>query len=151
VCEHLVDQKLLASEAEADAGAPEEYKEAAAAQLAEVRKKYSSEQAFQAALTNLGMDEQPVLARLTEQQRILHIVDQRLRPAAAPDDSEVQTYYRETFVPEYLARNGGPAPPLDQVESQIHEILVQQKINQLLTTWLDELRASRQVRFYAFD
>jgi len=37
---------------------------------------------------------------------------------------------------------------LKDVQGQIQEILVEKKIDELLTTWLEELRPSRRVYFY---
>jgi hypothetical protein len=150
VSEHLADQRLLATEADASTDDPEADTDAALQELDEVRKKFPSEDAFQAALRELGLDEQRLLDRLAEQQRILRTVDERLRPAATPSDSEVEAYYRETFVKEFARRKGGAPPPLVDVENQIREILIQKTINQLLANWLQELKSEHRVIFHAF-
>jgi hypothetical protein len=96
------------------------------------------------------MSEQRVLEQLAEHERVLRIIDQRLRPAAWPGDAEVETYYRETFTPEYRGRNPGPVPVLAEVEHEIREVLIQRRIDQLLTQWLDELKSARRVQFHSF-
>lgn len=149
-CERLVSQKLLALESESGSAVSEALRAAALQDLDETRKRFANQEAYQSALASLGMTERQVLGRLVERRQILQTIDQRLRPAAAPEASEIETYYRETFAPEYARRNQGPAPPLAEVESQIRELLVQQKIDQLLAQWLEELKSSRQVRFHSF-
>lgn len=150
VRDRLIDQRLLAEEAEAESIGRADLPRQAAQALAEVRKKYPSEEAFQSALQTLGTSEGEVLSRLEDQASVLQIIDQRLRSAAWVERTEIEAYYHETFVPEYARHTAGPAPALEEVESQIREILVQQKIDQLLATWLQELKAGRRVRLHSF-
>jgi len=150
VRDRLIDQRLLAEEAEAENVERADLPRQAAETLIEVRKKYPSEEAFQSALQTLGTSEGEVLSRLEDQASVLRIIDQRLRPAAWVERTEIETYYHATFVPEYARHTVGPAPALEEVENQIREILVQRKIDQLLATWLQELKASRRVRLHSF-
>jgi hypothetical protein len=146
--ERLTYQKLLLEEETQHLSHDPALEKTADEELAGVRKRFSSEQDYQAALHSLRLDEKQVLATLIDQQRILRIIEERLRPAAAPGTPEVETYYRDVFAPEYTRTHGTPVPPLTEVEGQIQEILVQKKIDQLLADWLEELRPSRRVRFY---
>ena len=150
VRERLAYQKLLSLEEAAGRPESEELEKAAAERLQNVRQRCDNEEQFQAALQALGMNEPQLHEQLVEQQRILQLIDQHLRPAAAPGPEEVKAYYRETFAPEYARRNGRPAPPPGEVESQIRELLVQKRIDQLLAKWLEELMPSRRVRFHSF-
>jgi hypothetical protein len=148
--ERLVYQKLLLEEETQDPSRDPTLEQTAAEELDGLRKRFPSPQDYQAALHALPMDEKQILAKLIDQQRVLRIIDQRLRPAAAPGTKEVESYYRDVFAPEYLRTHGPPLPPLTEVEGQIQEILVQKKIDELLAGWLEELRPSRGVRFHAF-
>jgi hypothetical protein len=96
------------------------------------------------------MDEKQILTTLVDHQRIWRIVEQRFRPAAAPETTDIESYYRDVFAPEYTQKHGSAVPPLTEVQGQIQEILVQKKIDQLLASWLEELKPSRAVRFYSF-
>lgn len=151
VRDRLIEQRLLAEEAAAEKIERSDLPRQAAETLAEIRKKHASERAFQSALRALGMDEQEVLRRLEEQALVLRIIDQRLRPAAWVERTEIETYYRTTFTPQYAQRASGPAPALEEVENQIREILVQQKIDQLLQPWLQELKVSRRVKLHSLQ
>ena len=149
-CERLVSQRLLALEVETGAGVPEALQAAARQDLDDLRKRFPDQSAYQSALSKLGMTDEQVLARLIEHRQILQAIDQRLRPAAAPEAAEVEAYYRETFAPEYTHRQGAPAPPLAEVESQVREFVTEKKIDGLLAQWLEELKTSRQVRWHSF-
>lgn len=150
VRERLIAQKLLLQEEPAEASRDAGLEKAAAEQLDAVRTRFRTRQDYESALHLLGMDEKEVLAALVDQQKILRIIDQRLRPAAAPATTDVESYYRDVFTPEYTRTHGPPVPPLADVEGQIQEILVQQRIDQLLASWLEELRPSRRVRSHSF-
>jgi len=150
VRERLTDQKLLLGEETQDFSHDATLEKTAAEELDAVRKSFSSEPDYQSALHALHMDEKQILTTLIEQQRILRIVEQRLRPEAAPGTTDVQSYYRDVFTPEYTQTHRSAVPPLTEVQGQIQEILVQKKIDQLLASWLEELKPSRAVRFHSF-
>lgn len=149
-CERLVNQKLLALESATGAAVPDALRTAALQDLEEARKRFPNQDLYQSALESLHMNEQQLLERLIEQRLILHTIDQQLRPTAAPEAAEIETYYHQTFVPHYLQKNKEPAPPLTEVEGQIRELVVQSKIDQLLAQWLEELKSSRRVRWHNF-
>ncbi len=150
VCDRLLAQQLLAEEAAAEGTEQADPPEKTAEILDEVRKKFGSAEAFQSALRSVAMNEQEVLARIAAQERTLRMIDQRFRPAAWPERSEIEAYYRETFSPAYAQRNAGPVPPLADLENQIREILTQKSINRLLEAWIGEMKSSRRVKVYAF-
>lgn len=149
VRDRLIDQKLLLREADRD-GIPPADASAVALRLAEIRKKYKSEAGFQSALRTLGTSERQVLERLGEQGRIVQLIDQRLRPHCVVNDSEIQAYYRETLLPQYPSGSNDPAPPLTEVQGRIREVLIEKKLNQLLSEWLKQLRATYAVKIHAF-
>ena len=150
VRDRLIEQKLLADEAEAEGVDRSDIMEAAKQALGDVRRQYSSEEAFQTALRVLGTTEDQVLSRLQVQVLTLRLIDQRLRPAAWVERPEIEAYYTGTFVPEFRRQNTGPNPPVDEVEPQIREILVQKKVDHLLANWLAELKAGRRVSIHDF-
>ena len=149
VLDRLIDQSLLAQEASAEGlESTTDVRSIAVGRLAGVRKRFSSAGAFDAALRSLGMDEKQLLGLLEKQERTLQMINRRLRPSASPDGTEIEAYYRETFLPEYARRGKGAPPALREVESQIREILVQKKIDDQLSSWLKELRSTHKVKLY---
>ena len=128
-----------------------ESERSATRRMASLRKEFAHPEDFQRALKDLGMTETEVVARIAQQELLLGLVDQRLRPAASPSDDEITDYYRSTFVPEFQKKNGGaPAPPLSGVEGQIREVLTQKRMNELLDQWIEELKPATTVRFHSF-
>jgi len=124
---------------------------AAAERLAALRKEFAHPENFQRALKDMGMSETELAARLAQQELMLLLIDQRLRPAASPSDDEVAGYYRSTFTPEFQKKNAGATvPPLSEVETQIREVLVQKRINELLDQWIEELKPTTSLRFHSF-
>jgi hypothetical protein len=150
VRERLTYQKLLAVEETRLTQEGPQLQKAAEEQLRNIRKRFHGEEDYQAALQTLGMHEPQVLARIIAHEQILQMIDQRLRPMATPDDTEVEAYYHDTLAPEYKRRNSGAIPPLADVEGQVREILVQKRINELLAQWLEELKPLRHVMFHSF-
>jgi hypothetical protein len=150
VRDRLINQLLIEQEVKGEAGNLPDFSARAEKAWEEARDKYASEEAFQDALEKLGMSRQEILNRLQAQEQALYLINERLRPAAWVDPSEIESYYKETFVPEYERRSASKPPPLDKVESQIREILVQKKINELLPDWMKELRTGRRVRVHSF-
>jgi SurA-like N-terminal domain len=150
VRDRLINQLLMEQEVEAEGGNLPDFSTQAEKAWEEVRGKYPSEEAFQTALEKVGMTQQEILRRLQAQERTLYLIDERLRPAAWVDLSEIESYYRETFVPEYERRQTSKPPPLEEVESQIREILIQKKINELLPDWMEEIRTGRRVKVHSF-
>jgi len=149
VRDRLIAQRLLAEQAAAEGTEPEDPPPSNEA-LDEVRQKFASPQAYQAALRSLGMDEQQVAARLAEQAKMLQMIEKRFRPSASPERAEIETYYRETFCPEFARRSKAPPPPLAEVENKIRDILVEKKIDGLLEAWLEEMKSSQRVKVHAF-
>lgn len=140
ISQRLLDEQMQRSERSSKNGAKN-----AEDTLKSVREKFADPSAYRAALQSLGMTEPQVVKRLELYERTLQMINNRLRPAAMPDPSEVENYYKQTFVPEYAKAHNGPPPPLDNVREQIREILVQSKMNGLLDNWLDRLKSTHRV------
>ena len=149
VLNRLISQTLLANQMRRLTGSSENETKNARETLKSVREKFPSQQAYDKALQSLGMTEQQVLKRLELYEHTLQMINDRLRPAALPDPSEVEDYYNKTFVPEYKSEQSGPPPPLDKIRDQIREILVQKKMNELLDNWLDRLKSAHRVTIHS--
>jgi len=147
--DRLVEQTLLAQEAEADkvdeAGLPEE----ATRLVEEVRQLYPDEAAYRAALVTTGLTQGQANQRLTRNVKILRLINRRLRPNAWVERREIEIYYQETFLPEFAQREKTSPPKLDEVETVIRETLTQQKVDQLLDQWLKEVQSTRRVKLHS--
>ena len=151
VRERLTYQLLLSRE---ETPSPEELGEcrmAATERVAELHKKFPGPEDFSRALGELGMTEDEVIKRLTEQELLLRMIEQRLRPAASPSEDDVARYYRETFVPEFRKNSpNADVPPLSDVEAQIRQVLTEKRVNELLDRWIEELKPTSRVRIHTF-
>ena len=146
VLDRLIDQELLgeqmtsaffrhASEAEA------------AARLAEARKQYpeaATPQGWQAVLARFELSEKNLLAHVQQQIDLMRLVDARLRPAVQIDSKTIEAYYREKFVPQLKPSTAGETPPAE-VAAKIRELLTEEKVNELMVSWLQSLRAESKV------
>ncbi len=148
VRQRLIDRILLEDEERADAIEVSPDDPAVAARWAGLQKRFPSAEAFAGALKKLGMSEGALKEVLAEEEGILRLIDQRLRPQAVVEPSDIEAYYHRTFVPSLEQKGNQQPPPLSDVESRIREILVQQKIDSLLDEWLKGLRNRGDVRVF---
>jgi len=141
----LIDQKLLEFEAGQSTLLAGPSEEVARKRLAILERQFPNEEAFEVALQPLGITKQQLFEKLVWQERILRVVDHRLRPVAVVKSKEIKDYYQQTLVPQLAQSGNRNPPPLPEVEAKIHELLVQQKIDQLLKRWLSQLKTSQHV------
>ena len=81
---------------------------------------------------------------LRNRLQILSFIELRFRQGIRITPEEIETYYRETLLPQYPS---GQTPlPLQQVSTRIEEILLQQRVNALFDTWLSNLRTQGQIQ-----
>lgn len=144
----IIDRTLLEAEAR-NSGIPVAPDGQAVDQrLDKVRARFPSPEAFGAALQEAGLSEEKLRQILANEEQILQLIDQRLRPEATVDSSEVEAYYHNTFLPELSRQSQAQPPPLSEVQDRIREILTQQKMDSLLERWLKRQRLNRNVRIY---
>lgn len=104
----------------------------------------SSDAQWQALLNSYGLTEQDLEEQLASQVRILRFIDLRFRGLVRVDKNDVETYYQEKFLPEVRKRNA-PEPGLAEVSGKIEQVLVEQRIGDLLNNWLKTLRAQAHI------
>lgn len=148
VRQRMIDRILLEDEARTDSIKVSPDDPAVTARWNDLQKKFSNAEAFAVELKKLGMSEVALKSVLAEEEGILRLIDQRLRPEAVVEPSEIEAYYHNTLVPSLARQGSQQAPPLSDVESRIREILVQQKIDGLLDAWLKRLRNRGDVRVF---
>ena len=145
--DRLIDQELLREQVRVSEFPPPSEEEVSK-RVQEVRKQYSdaeSEAGWQAELARFGLTEAALRDRITQQLNLTRLVDARLRPSVNIDAKSIESYYNQELLPQ-LRQSGGKEVALAQVTPQIKELLIQQQVNQLLTAWLQNLRASSKIR-----
>ena len=65
-------------------------------------------------------------------------------------DADSAPYYNQELLPK-LRKAGGNQVPLAEVTPKIKELLIQKKMDELLTAWLHNLRAGSEIRAEALN
>jgi peptidyl-prolyl cis-trans isomerase SurA len=147
VLDRLIDQELLREQMKS--GEVKHASEAdAASRVAEARKQYpqaATEEGWQSVLSQYHLNEKDLLLHVQQQLDLAKLVDARLRPSVQIDSKSIEAYYRDQFVPQ-LRQAGSGDVPLADVTSRIRELLTEQKVSELLVSWLQTLRSESNVR-----
>ena len=150
VLDQLIDQELLGEQMNS-ALFKHATEDEALAQVAQARQLYpqaATDEGWKAVLARFGLSEKALVEHLKQQIDLMRLVDAHLRPTVEIDSKSIEAYYRDQFIPQ-LKQSGAGDVPLEQVSAKIRELLTQQKMNQLLTAWLQNLRASSEIRTQA--
>jgi hypothetical protein len=116
--------------------------------IAEARKLYpqaTADDAWQSLLADYHVTEKDLRARVQQEIDLMRLVDARLRPAVQIDSKSVEAYYRDQFVPK-LKQSGASDVALADVSAKIRELLTEQRVSEMLVSWLQTLRSESQVR-----
>jgi len=148
VLEQLIDRSLLDQQIVNSTmldPSPEEI----AAKVREVRQNFSGsvgqdDERWKSTLVAYGLTAQDLEEQLSSQARILRFVDLRFRALVRVEKDDIETYYQEKFLPEVRKRNAA-APAMADVSDKIEQILVEQRIDSLLSDWLKTLRAQAHI------
>ncbi len=146
VLDRLIDQELL-SEQMKSASFQHASEAEAVARVVEARKQYSeaaTEDGWQALLAKHGLSEKDLIAHVQQQIDLMRLVDAHLRPAVQIDSKTIEAYYREKFVPQLKQPVVAETPSAD-VAAQIRELLTQERVNELMISWLQSLRSESKV------
>jgi parvulin-like peptidyl-prolyl isomerase len=143
--DRLIDQELLREQAqggEATTAPADEVR----ARIDEIKRQHAGadQTAWQAALVRYGFEEKQFEARVARDLAMLRQVEARIRPTVQIAPQTIESYYRETFLPE-LRKLGAQDVPLAEVSGKIREILTQKKVNELFGSWLQTLRSESKI------
>ncbi len=143
--ERLIERALIRTETEIGHYLAVEDKEAAAALEAFRKERFRDTDSFRAALAAYGLREEDLEKRIREQLATLRFIEARFSPAVQLTEAEIQQEYAGRFVPEWLAKMGGQAPPLESVRGEIEAALRGRRVDQLLDAWLREARSRTDI------
>jgi hypothetical protein len=147
VLDRLIDQELLHEQLKSSEF-PHASEAEAAGQVTGARKLYpeaATDEGWQALLAKYGLREKDLVSHVRQQIDLMRLVDTRLRPAVQIDSKTIEAYYREKFVPQ-LKQSGASEVPLADVSAKIRELLTQEKVSELLVSWLQTLRSESDVQ-----
>ncbi|HZQ95973.1 MAG TPA: SurA N-terminal domain-containing protein [Candidatus Sulfotelmatobacter sp.] len=146
VLDRLIDQELLAEQMKS-ASFRHASEQEAAAQIAEARKLHpdaATEEGWQSLLARYGMTQKSLTEHVQQQIDLMRLVDAHLRPSVQIDSKSIEAYYRDKFVPQ-LKQSGAGDVPLSDVSAQIREILIEERVSELMVSWLQSLRSESKV------
>jgi len=143
--DRLIDQELLREQAqgvESSQPPAEEVQQ----RIMDLQKEHraTTSSAWHAVLAHYGLAQKQVETWLAHDIAVLDQVEARLRPTVQIPPQTIETYYQQTFLPE-LRKSGAQDVPLAQVSGKIREILTEQKVNELFTSWLQALRSESKI------
>lgn len=146
VLDRLIDQELLAEQMKS-ASFQHASEDEAQDRIADARKQYpeaATDEGWQQILDRFGLTQNAVVSHVKQEIDLMRLVDAHLRPAVQIDSKSVEAYYRDKFVPQ-LKQSGGEDVPLADVSARIRELLTEQKVNELMVSWLQSLRSESKV------
>ena len=146
VLDRLIDQELLAEQMKS-AFFQHATEAEAATQIDNARTQYPdavTEQDWQKVLARFDLTKAELVEHVQQQIDLMRLVDAHLRPAVQVDSKSIEAYYRDKFVPQ-LKQSGGGDVPLSDVSARIRELLTQQKVNEMMVSWLQSLRSESKV------
>jgi len=146
VLDRLVDQELLGEQTKS-ALFKHATEEEAGAQVAQTRQLYpeaATDDGWKAVLGRFGLTEKALVAHVRQEIDLMRLVDAHLRPTVQIDSKSIEAYYRDQFIPQ-LKQSGSGDVPLEQVSGKIRELLTQEKVSELMVSWLQSLRAESKV------
>lgn len=151
--EHLIDQELLRQQIKEDEaeGVLKPSTPNVEKRLQELRKQYPEAEkpaVWQADLQRYGLREEDLARHVMLQARLERLIDVRLRPTIHISHSSIESYYQQQLLPE-LRKAGVKDVPLVEVSPKIEELLTQRRMNELLASWLHDLRSQSDIRMGA--
>jgi len=103
----------------------------------------NKDESWTGALATYGISESIVRSHIETELNQLHLIELRLRPSIQVDSETVNAYYREQVLPKLPP---GQHTSLEEAAPTIREILLQQKMNESLESWLQALRSQAQIQ-----
>jgi peptidyl-prolyl cis-trans isomerase SurA len=144
---HLVDQELLREQMRAADAKPipaEQIQRQLETVKAEVLHDNPAS-SWQQVLSKYRLSENFIRGRITTELQQFQLVDSRFRPSIQVSQAEIEQYYKDQLVPKLPV---GDPVNLSDATPKIREILVQNKMNQMLSSWLESLRSQAQIKIF---
>jgi hypothetical protein len=115
--------------------------------LAEIRSRFGGEAAFRAPPAELETPTDELRQPVARQLMVLTYGDARLGARVFVSLDDIREYYDQTLVPAMRARNETP-PPIDTVREDIRALLKEQRLNEEIQRWTEELRSQADVEVF---
>lgn len=140
--DRLVDQELLREQMHS-----KDFQPVAAEEITKAFETFKSEYGpnpdWTAALTQYDVSERDIRSHIETELNQLRLIDLRLRPTVQVDTDSIRNYYQQQLLPKLPP---GQHLSLQEATPTIRELLIQQKINDSLESWLESLRSQAKIR-----
>jgi peptidyl-prolyl cis-trans isomerase SurA len=144
--DRLIDRTLVEQQMKNQPGLPQISDDDLKKQLTELRKslpdcsKFAcwTDEGWATFCGTQGFTPPEVAERWRARLLVLAFIEQRFRTGIRISQPEIEKYYQTAFVPKFKEQHL-PPPTLASVSQRIQEILLQQRVNALLTDWLKSL------------
>lgn len=141
----LIDQRLIFQEAEKLPHIHSEDNEIQTA-LTELVRHFSSEAELRRRMARVGLTSERLREIIHERVDIEKYLDFRFRSFVVITAKEIETYYRDIFVPRFRSRfPGAIVPQLERARAEIERILTEGRIESAMGSFLDELRQRSEI------
>lgn len=144
----LVDQKLIRREIQVGrytAPPPEEVEPLLKTVLDQ---RFHSTEEYRHALASYGVSEDELKAHLLWQITLLRFIDIRFRPGVQVTDAEIQAYFDSNRAQLQVQSGTSRNLSLDDLRSQIRDILTEQGADKQLDVWLAQARKRTRIEFH---
>ncbi len=113
-------------------------------QVQAIQERIGSPDRYQERLEVLGLDELSLQQLLARQIQVVTFVEERLGPRIFVGLSDIADYYENHVVPR-LEAEAKSIPPIEELREPIRALLKEERLNQELLRWTEELRGKAEV------
>ena len=113
-------------------------------EVARIQSSFPTTAAYQQRLAAVGLTAEALRRMVGRQIYLARYLDYKFRSSIQVDDAAIADYYRDHLAPELQAK-GQQAPPLADLTDQIHELLVEQGVNNRAGAWFDETKSRLKI------
>jgi len=117
-------------------------------QIGAMVKQNGSVQNWQQLLGQLHITQQELKEHVRWQLEVMKFFDHRFRQFIVVHHGEIESYYREKFLPELTVKGIQDQPSLAEVGEKIRAILTEEKVNLQIDEWLKSLRESASIEIF---
>ena len=110
-----------------------------------VQQRFKTEAALQIALRRYGITAPDLTSHFLWQLTVLRFIDTRFKPAVLITDADVEKYYQQNSTAlhhEYPSKNS-----LNDLRTQITDILAAQRVDKIFFAWLDDQRKQTKITY----
>jgi len=143
--ERLIDQRLVLQEAEKLPHVHANEKEIDEA-LSDLVKRFPSQAEFQQRMSRVGLTAGQLREIVHDRLDMEKYLDFRFRSFTVVTPQEVESYYREVYVPRLRKQSPGRiVPKLEEVRDEIGKRMMEDKVASDTAEFLDEARTTAQI------